>query len=79
VVRVSAEAGNFLFVTVSRSGLGPNQPPIQCVPAVLIQGVKQRLRMHGSVPPFPQYVFMTWCLAKHKDKFTFTFRDELYI
>jgi len=27
-------------------------------------------RMHRAIPPFPQYVFMTWCLAKHRDNFT---------
>jgi len=28
--------------------------------------------MHGAIPPLSQYVFMEWCLVKHKDKFTFT-------
>jgi len=23
-----------------------------------------RLRMLGAIPPFPQYVFMAWCLIK---------------
>jgi hypothetical protein len=27
-------------------------------------------RMRGSVPPLPQYVFMVWCLVKHRDNFT---------
>jgi hypothetical protein len=27
--------------------------------------------MRGSVPPLPQYVFMAWCLVKHRDNFTF--------
>jgi hypothetical protein len=26
--------------------------------------------MHGAVPPLPQYVFMAWCLVKHRDNFT---------
>jgi hypothetical protein len=27
-----------------------------------------RLRMHGAIPPLPQYVFfMAWCLVKHRD------------
>jgi len=26
-----------------------------------------------SLPPLPQYVFMAWCLVKHRDNFTFTF------
>jgi len=25
--------------------------------------------MHGVIPP-PQYLFMTWCLVKHRDYFT---------
>jgi hypothetical protein len=28
--------------------------------------------MRRAVPPLPQYVFMTWCLVKHRDNFTFT-------
>jgi hypothetical protein len=27
--------------------------------------------MRGAVPPLPQYVFMAWCLAKHRDNFNF--------
>jgi len=29
--------------------------------------------MRGAIPSFPQYVFMAWCLVKHRDKFNFTF------
>jgi hypothetical protein len=28
--------------------------------------------MHGAIPPLSQYVFMAWCLVKHRDDFTFT-------
>jgi hypothetical protein len=28
--------------------------------------------MRGAIPPFLQYVFMAWCLIKHRDNFTFT-------
>jgi hypothetical protein len=28
--------------------------------------------MHGTIPPLPLYVFMVWCLVKHRDNFTFT-------
>jgi hypothetical protein len=31
--------------------------------------------MRGAIPPLPQCVFMAWCLVKHRDNFTFTFRD----
>jgi hypothetical protein len=29
-----------------------------------------RSKMHGAVPPFPQYASLAWCLVKHRDKFT---------
>jgi len=29
--------------------------------------------MSGAIHPLPQYVFMAWCLVKHRDNFTFTF------
>jgi hypothetical protein len=37
--------------------------------------------MRGAIPPLPEYVFMAWCLVKHKDnfKFTFTFMFKLYL
>jgi hypothetical protein len=27
--------------------------------------------MRRAIPPLPQYVFMAWCLIKHRDNFTF--------
>jgi hypothetical protein len=27
--------------------------------------------MRGTILPLPQYVFMAWCLVKHRDNFTF--------
>jgi hypothetical protein len=32
-----------------------------------------RSKMLGAIPPLPQYIFMAWCLVKHREKFTFTF------
>jgi hypothetical protein len=32
-----------------------------------------RSRMRGAIHLLPQYVFMAWCLVKHRDNFTFTF------
>jgi hypothetical protein len=32
--------------------------------------------MRGAIPPLSQYVFMAWCLVKHRDNFTFTFLCE---
>jgi hypothetical protein len=78
--------GIFLFTTASRMALRPTQPPIQWVPGALSLGVKRPGREADNSPPFsaevknawsytstPQYVFMTWCLVKHRDNFIFTF------
>ena len=55
-----------------RMGLGPSQPPIQRVPGVLSQTVKQlghnvphphlmpKSRMNGAVSLFPLEAFMVW-------------------
>jgi hypothetical protein len=32
--------------------------------------------MRGDIPALPQYVFMAWCLVKHRDNFTFTFHHK---
>jgi hypothetical protein len=33
--------------------------------------VTSNLIIRGTIPPFPQYVFVTWCLVKHRDNFPF--------
>jgi hypothetical protein len=33
--------------------------------------------MCGTIPPFSLYVFMAWCLVKHRDNFVFTLLDVL--
>jgi hypothetical protein len=71
--------------TVSRQALGPTQPPAQWVPEVLSPGVRWPGREADRLPPSiaqfkntwsyistPPYVFMEWCLVKHRDKFTYT-------
>jgi hypothetical protein len=87
--------GIFLFTTVSRTAQGPTRPPIQWILEALSPGVKRpgreadhspptsaRSRMHGAIPP-SQYLFMTWCLVKHRDNFTlcvcFLFRFYEYL
>jgi hypothetical protein len=74
-----------LFDTAYKTALGPTQPPIQVVPGALSPGGKtagswsqpltsiqfRRQRMRGVIPPLPQYVFIAWCLVKHKENFTF--------
>jgi hypothetical protein len=60
--------------------------PIQWVPGALFLGVGRpgreadrsppsvpKSRIRGAIPPIPQYVFMAWCLVKHRGNFTFTF------
>jgi len=27
--------------------------------------------MRGNIPALPQYIFMAWCLVKHRDNFTY--------
>jgi hypothetical protein len=64
--------------------MGPNQPPIQWVLGALSLGVKRPGREADHSPPssaevknvwsytsIPEYVFMAWCLVKHRDNFTF--------
>jgi hypothetical protein len=82
---------NSVCNTVSRMAVGPTQPPIQWVRGSLSlgqsgRGVKltthlhlvPRSRMRGSIPPLSQYVFMAWCLVKHRYNFyTERFSDRL--
>jgi hypothetical protein len=83
-VRFLAGLGIFLFTTASRTALGPTQPPIQSVPWVFSVRVKRPGREADHSPPSsaevknawsytstPQYVFVAWCLVKHRDNFTF--------
>jgi hypothetical protein len=34
--------------------------------------------MRGAIQPLPQYAFMSWCLVKHRDNFTFTSSQLIY-
>jgi hypothetical protein len=68
--------GIFLFTTVSRTVLGPTQPPIQWVPWALSLGVKRPGREADHSPPSSVevkngQVFMTWCFVRQRDNFTF--------
>jgi hypothetical protein len=73
----------FLFTTASRPAVGRTQPSIQWDRTVFPSGwrgrsvklsthldLMPRLRMRGAIPPLPQYVFMAWCLVKHRNNFT---------
>jgi hypothetical protein len=74
--------GIFHFTTASRTVLRPTQPPIQWILGAISLGVKRPVREADHSPPksknewrytsTPQYAFMAWYLAKHRDNFTFT-------
>jgi hypothetical protein len=66
--------------TMSRTDLGPTQPPIQWVQGVLSVRIKRPRREAANLPPssaedkecvelylHSQYVFMEWCLVKHRN------------
>jgi hypothetical protein len=72
--------GDFLlFATASRLTLWPTQPPIQWVPRLKLPELKAyhkspsstKVKNAWSYTSTPQYVFMAWCLVKHRDNFTF--------
>jgi hypothetical protein len=79
--------GIFLFTTVSRTALGPIQPPIQSVTGALSLGVKRPGREADHSPSssaevkewvelyihFPNTPSWRGAQLKHRDNFTFTF------
>jgi hypothetical protein len=83
-VRFAEGTGKFFFTIASRTALGPTQLPIQWVPGALSLGLKRpgreadhwphlvpRSKNEWGYTSTPQYVFMAWCLVKHRDKFIF--------
>jgi hypothetical protein len=76
-------AGNFSLHHGVQTALEQTQPPIQSIPGALSLGVKRpgREAYHSllssaevknvwSYTSTLQYVFMAWCLVKHRDNFT---------
>jgi hypothetical protein len=60
----------FLFSTESRPALGPTKLPIQWVPGAISSGIKRAGHEWWSYTSTSAYVFMGYCLIKHRDKFT---------
>jgi hypothetical protein len=52
--------GIFLFITASRTALGPTQPPIQCVPGILSLGVKRPGSEANHSPPSSAEIKNAW-------------------
>jgi hypothetical protein len=52
--------GNFLFNSVSRTALGPTQPPIQWIPGALSLGVKRPGREADHSRPSSVEVKNAW-------------------
>jgi hypothetical protein len=80
--RFPAGLGIF-FTTASRTPLESTQSPVKWIPGTLSLWVKQPMRAADQSPPSsakvrnawsytptPQYVFVAWCLVKHRDNFT---------
>jgi hypothetical protein len=81
--------GIFLFITASRTDLGPTQLPIQWVPGALSLGVKRPGReadhsplssaevknawSYTSTPPISLHGAVLSLKKKHRDNFTFTY------
>jgi hypothetical protein len=59
-VRFPAGAGNFFFTTVSRTTLGPTQPPIQFAAGALSLRVKRPGREADHSPPSSTEVKNAW-------------------
>jgi hypothetical protein len=80
-IQFLAGVGNFSLHHHIQNGSGAHLASYPMGTRALSLGVKltthlhlvPRSRLHGAIPPLPQYVFIAWCLVKHRDNFTFTF------
>jgi hypothetical protein len=80
-VRFPGRAG-FLFAVASRPALGPTKPSIQWVSGGSLPGGKTAgawswpLTSTWSYTSTPAYVFMAWCLVRHRDNFVYCYLTE---
>jgi hypothetical protein len=84
MVRFSAVAENFFLRHRVQTGSGSHPASYPTGSGALSPGVRgwgvkltthlhlvPRLRKREAIPPLPQYVFMAWCLVKHRGNFIF--------
>jgi hypothetical protein len=75
---------NFSLLQRIYAGSGAHPATYSMVPGLSDRGVRltthillvQRSRMRGAIPP-PQYIYVAWCLVKHKDNFIRTWSAYL--
>jgi hypothetical protein len=76
---IPGRSESFSLLQSVQAGSGPHLASYpMCTGGALSLGVKQPQRECGHPPLFsaetaPPYVFMVWCLVKHRDSFTATF------
>jgi hypothetical protein len=91
-VRFPAGAGNFSLHHRVQNGSGAHPASCPVGSRGAFPGVKRlervadhsspsvpRSRMRRAVPPFPQYVFIAWCLVKHTDNFTLPYMGHIFL
>jgi hypothetical protein len=74
-VRIPPGNGNYYLHHSLQNGSGPIQPLIQWVLGALSvpPPSSAKIKNAWNYISTPQYVFIMWCLVKHKDNCTFTF------
>jgi hypothetical protein len=91
-VRFSAGAGNFSLHHHVQNGSGAHPASYRRILGALSLGIKRsgceadhsppsiaEVKNEWSYTSTPQYVFMAWCLVKHRDNFAITFIFTFYL